>query len=260
MSAVLEVSEGAIKTHWQMFSRELAKIEPTCLPQTEVAGNFVSDLAFGTMSGPAVELTERRRGGRVAALPIIFDGRHSQFWVSYREQWAFAGRERYHYRSADLTFFQGQSGEAKQQLFRAEWPGFADWGAGAVGWQAPGAGHPHWQFDALENYVSAEARRAEVDRLVSILRAPGEELEEFGEEDVVTATELSMEAGPDIRWTGMHFASQARWSKQAWYGNPEDLSAHTTAPANPKEIRDWAVSVLAYAHHELRRLGRPGRR
>lgn len=253
MSATLDASEGAIRTHWNVFTTELRKLRLVGLPRTEVTGNFVSDLAVAAMSGPTVELTERHMGGRVEALPISFDGRPSEFWVSYREQWALVTARRFRYRSADLTFFQGRPGGQKHQLFRAEWPGFADWGGGAPGWQAPGAGHPHWQFDALRTYVSADVRRAEVESLLSVLRKPSDQLEEFGEEELDAVSQLSLEAMPDIAWTGMHFANQARWSKQAWHGDQEDVSAHTSAPGTPKEIRDWAVSVLAYAHHELRR-------
>jgi hypothetical protein len=255
VTTTLEVTEGGLRTHWNLLQAELGKIRTAGLPRVLIVSNFVSDQAIAAMSGPEVETTERHRGGRVEALPININGRASGFWVSYREQWKASSGRRFRYSSADLTFFQGQPGDEKRQLFRAEWPGFADWGGGSPGWQAPGAGHPHWQFDALRSYVSAEVRRAEAAELLAMVQRPANQLEEFGEQDLATASELMVETGPDIRWTGMHFANQARWSKQAWHGDTAEVSTHTSAPATSKEIRDWAVSVLAYARHELGRAG-----
>lgn len=252
MTKALEATEGAIKTHWQLLNEDLLDMAREGGPQGGVRGEFIADIATATLVGPLGEVTTRERG-RSFVLPLgPISSRGVPYWTSYLEEWVLIERSRYRFRAANLTFFLGRQGEArKAQLFRAEWPGYADWGGGEVTWQAAGAGHPHWQFDALQAYVSEETRQADVTRMLNVLGVGG--LEEFGSEDATVISSLAFEDHDDIGWTQMHFASLAQWAVDPWRGDIASVASHSHAPADVAEIRRWVTSVMYYARHELGR-------
>ena len=250
MSAPLNETKGKIEAHWQQLNIELAK-----LSAYELRAGFTSEGAVATISASETRRVNRHRGGEVEIAPLCESrSKNARFWVSYLEEWRDKGSNRYWFQSSNLTFFQSFDDDAKLvQLFRAEWPGYAEWQKGQVGWQAPGAGHPHWQFDALESYVSREARENETARLVELLTKSHEDLEEFGADDIPVAHDLIFGGELDTSWAKMHFASQALWSKSPWDGDTESVSSHSHAPSRIKEVRAWLTSVIVYVRSELSR-------
>jgi len=175
------------------------------------------------------------------------------YWISWLEEWDVVRGDVYRFRSTNLTFFKGPIGAgAKIQLFRAEWPGLADWGNGEIGWQAPGAGHPHWQFDAAQFIADKSIRRERVRRLITALKNGGEP-EEFGEQFIDSLSEFAEPDAVDARWARLHFACQANWAKSRWTGDINATEHHAHSPASVVEIRRWIYSVLEYIRHEIQR-------
>src|SRR5260370_23461081 len=68
-----------------------------------------------------------------------------------------------------LTVYVGYEGYShKPQIFRSEWPGIRNWSSVEIGFQSPGAGHPHWQFDAIRTIDDAD--KAQKERSLARLR------------------------------------------------------------------------------------------
>jgi len=150
-----------------------------------------------------------------------------------------------------MTVFQGDAGVAgKAQLFRAEWAGLAQWARGAIGWQSPGAAHPHGQFDAR-----AEAKSEEEN--AKLIKEIEEEIQRADDipEDFSGAFDAESLANSSGAWTGMHFASASRWNELPWTGDMADVTPHASSPSCPAEIRRWIVAVICYIRNELQRNG-----
>lgn len=245
---------GSLQAHWHQLVHELVPALPRAkrlaLRPNSVARQTVAVLACA--NGQVVE----RNQGRAAVIPLLWgSGDKPRYWVGYIEEWEdVGGRKPYRFKSANLTFFLESlvTGPAVQ-LFRAEWPGVREWTPGEPGWQSPGAGHPHWQFDALEHYASSRRRAERRERLAQLLEQGPGQVETFGP-DVLAADELvsqEEEAADDTSWTAMHFASGARWPMEPWSGDRKKPGSHTWAPANLGQIRAWATSAVIYTREEL---------
>jgi hypothetical protein len=133
----------------------------------------------------------------------------------------------------------------KPQMFRAEWAGWADWGGNSYGFQAANAGHPHWQFDALESLPDAHAAERATMLRDLLSEAVEPEVRDFSPQlassdvrDVVTAQKISR----------IHFASAAAWWKPA----PHDEHAH--GPVTARDVESWVQRSLEYLNTELERL------
>lgn len=235
-----------IIAHWNELGQRLAGLRGRGFLIAEINGALVAQQAFATFK--ANDLRCASRHGLMVPLGTR-SGAGFPYWVAFLEEWEAAGRS-FRFRSANLTFFQEIPGKRVVQLFRAEWPGVRDWGGGQIGFQSPGAAHPHWQFDALSEFVSDEVRRAEAARLASLFVSEPV-IEEFGAADVEAMAELTFEEEVDVSWTRMHFANQARWSDTPWSGPGSGTACHTLAPAGLPNVRNWLVSALAYSLNEL---------
>jgi hypothetical protein len=196
-----------------------------------------------------------REQGRATVVPIIRASDNAvRYWVGYLEEWEeIRSRKPYRFRAANLTFFLEPASDANLvQIFRAEWPGIREWNRGEIGWQSPGAGHPHWQFDALRHYMSREQRRHRLEAALSLLEQPPDKVEEFGEPNPLRlAADLISEEEVDLSWTAVHFAAGARWPKERWYGDGSRPEAHTWAPSELNNIRSWVISSVLYIREEL---------
>ncbi|MGZ8834173.1 MAG: hypothetical protein ACXW3W_11995 [Pyrinomonadaceae bacterium] len=143
----------------------------------------------------------------------------------------------------------------KLQLFRAEWAGVRTQSAGIFVFEAPGAGHPHWQFDVYESRAcEVEDERTRVEELAQAL-GDITEVDDFSE---MVVTELSPENILDRnfymkRLSRAHFASCANWSKYPWDGDEAQTKAHAQGPANVSEIQNWITSTVFYLAQELSR-------
>ncbi|WP_227420035.1 hypothetical protein [Roseitranquillus sediminis] len=167
-------------------------------------------------------------------------------WLGYREEWERGERETLRFRTVSLTVHFGLKADRfKPQMFRLEWSGWADWTRGSLSFQGGNAGHPHWQFDALESLADdGSAERA--DMLRELLRNDTEDtvrefapqLPESDVRDLVSRQALSR----------IHFPSAAAW----WNEPPRDSHAHS--PGRSADVRSWIERSLSYLAGELARL------
>lgn len=221
--------------------------------KVRVEGSF--DLSRATVGfvGEVCEPADRVRGQTAQVLQLRDLGAGLWAWIGYQEEWDSNERRvkanpDFAFRSAGLTFHIGQPGNRqKPQVFRAEWAGWTTW-QGSIGFQAGNAGHPHWQFDALDS-LDIEADAKEARELLELLRFDGEGVppREFvpnlvGVEDLRSLVRQRS-------FSRMHFPSSAQW----WRDAPHDAHAH--APDNVDELRRWVVAVVRYVGPELDRLG-----
>lgn len=206
-------------------------------------------LAFGIGRGRDAERTARNRGADVFVVPMIELSDNFFAWLGYREEWSFeaAGKSRqFSFLSSGVTIHFGYKNvQPKPQMFRAEWAGLVKVDKG-WSFQAGDAGHPHWQFDALESLAAADAVQQAAE-IAEIIRA------EVGE-PVVRDFDLPAAAVPEVkivastrRLAAIHFASAAAW----WRPQPDD--AHSHFPTNVQHIQKWLAQTLAYLRAELER-------
>jgi hypothetical protein len=93
----------------------------------------------------------------------------------------------------------------KPQIFRSEWPGIRDWSGTGPGFQSPGAGHPHWQFD-VQTALRAQQNEAAI---TSTTNFDEETIEDFELEAAREPDVLELVRAATIE--RMHFASAAPW-------------------------------------------------
>ena len=247
----LELTRSELKAHWGHLGQALRELPMPRANNFTLKPFWTTDLAAATLLGPLAEMIDRERGGRVRATPLFEAAAGSTYWVSWREKWNFIGgsRDRWRFRESGVTVFQGESGASERlQLFRVEWPGFTSWRAGAFGWQTPGAGYPHWQFDAVVEIERRAARAREIDQIVKSLRTESD-IQEFGVEPIQPVVTIP----PDRTWTRMHFAAHARWSEIGWDGDPTRTDVHAHAPTSAAQIRRWLTASILYIRNELKR-------
>ena len=171
-------------------------------------------------------------------------------WLGLREEWSDEAaprrrRRRFSFRSSALTVHFGYLNYLeKPQMFRAEWAG------GALSaddmHQAKSAGHPHWQFDALE---SSPSYAAEVKDLLVLLR---EATGAAASRDFIPGALAPEDHGEMTdarnRFSRLHFASAAAW----WRPAPDNVHVH--APASVQELESWLRATVDYTLGELKRL------
>lgn len=249
----LDKTFGSLRPHWEKLGDELKKALPSAkglrLEDTVTAGS-----AQAVLWATNGRDTPRERG-RSAVVPLLQgpDG-VVRYWLGYLEEWEEIFKsKRYRFQSANMTFFLEPAPDtALVQIFRAEWAGLREWNRGEIGWQSPGAAHPHWQFDALGHYMSREERRRRVEAALALLAQPTYGVEEFGEQEPRgLAADLVGEEEVDLSWTHMHFAAGARWHERRWQGDSERPEPHAWAPSDLSNIRDWVTSAVFYAREEL---------
>lgn len=207
-------------------------------------------VAFGVARSAGAERTSRNRGADVFVVPMMDLGNGLFAWLGYREEWSIeiAGKSKlFSFRSSGATIHFGFEGvEPKPQMFRAEWAGLVRVDKG-WGFQAGDAGHPHWQFDALES-LAATGAAEDAAIVADLIRAdrPEPALRDFG---------IAVPDIPEVRTVAtsratasIHFASAAAW----WRPHPADAHAHH--PENVQQIHRWLSRTLSYIAVELRRV------
>lgn len=243
----LAATEGRLQQHFQQIASILRQMLATTKISVFPDWN-VSPLVAGLV-GESCELVHRNRGQRAQVAPFVQLQQSLWAWLSYREEWdtlpSAGATRRYSFRSLSLTVHFGQQFEAfKPQIFRIEWAGWAKWDGAAYGFQASDAGHPHWQFDALESFPDRDANER-IEMLREILAGEQETVKEFqpslpqgDARDLVKSRQLSR----------MHFPSAAAW----WKLPPYNKHAHS--PGDVRELQVWLQQSLAYVATELSRL------
>lgn len=122
--------------------------------------------------------------------------------------------------------------------------------------EAPGAGHPHWQFDAYQHHLrerrEERQRRNELDNL---LMEEQPELEDFA---ALVIPDPSIDREAELiahmqRLTKIHFASSARWAENRWSDETSNVESHAQSPAHLEEILNWIVSTISYIQQEVSR-------
>lgn len=249
--APLVVPLSAITSHHVQLAAEVGQLTGQGR-EVHVDGSFTQPRATVGFVGAACEPADRVRGRTTQVLQLRHLGAHLWAWIGYQEEWdSDGGRVKrnptFTFRSAGLTVHLGLKGNRqKPQVFRAEWAGWTTW-PGSIGFQAGNAGHPHWQFDALDS-LGMEADAEDAQALLDLLRLEGagippREFVPYGveEEDIRSLVRQR----PLSR---IHFPSGAQW----WRAAP--LDAHAHAPSNVEELRRWVVAVISYVGPELDRL------
>lgn len=245
----LESTRGSLERDWRLLEADLQLVLKAAGGGVTIHSEWQLEPVVAFLTGPAAEAVTRDRGRRTFAVPLLCRNERT-YWVSWLEEWNPVPGRRYRYRSSNLTVYVGPFGEPrKTQLFRAEWPGVSDWQRdGVLGLQAPGAGHPHWQIDAVSELADVHRRRQSARDLLEFLRDDAEEFDDS------LVDEIGERVGPltaEIDWTRTHFASNAGWSKDRWSGDLGSTNQHAHCPASTREIRDWICSTLVYLRHEL---------
>jgi len=203
------------------------------------------------MAGDGCERILRNRGrARVPVAPFKSLGSDLWAWLSYREEWVHerpvAGKRTFTFQSASMTVHFGcKFDNFKPQMFRAEWAGWAKWDGVDFSYQAGDAGHPHWQFDALES-LSEQGASERADLLREMLADEDRgEVRDFAPQlhsdevrDLVSQQQLNR----------IHFASAAAW----WKTPPHSDHAHS--PKSVKDLKIWLRQSLSYLSTELDRL------
>ena len=203
----LKLQKGGIEAHWAHLEHELRAELGLRADEFSIISEWTLQRFSAGLMSPFVEMVDRERGGRVRVVPLFPEEPQKPYWVSWMEEWEVlgTGQRRCRFKASNLTFFLGEPGLlTKAQLFRAEWAGIADWdGRGTLGWQAPGAGHPHWQFDALRYYFGEHLRRERVRNLARLMRS--DEVTEFGDDAFTDEVAEFIEPRPEMAWTHTHF-------------------------------------------------------
>ncbi len=202
--------------------------------------------------GTGCEIASRNRGGDVYVAPLVGFDWGMWAWLGFRQEWAnepASGRMRcYSYRSTTLTIHVGfRNVRYKPQILRAEWAGWADWNGVGYGAQGGSAGHPHWQFDAVESLRTQMTERTastylavlkqEADVVGPRAFSPGA-VRSAEVDDIVTAMDFSR----------IHLASVAPW----WKKSPGDT--HAYFPSSAAHVEAWVRKTMGYTVEELSRL------
>lgn len=264
--APLYASPATIRTHWTLLAAELDRVLPKDGVKYVINEVVISGIRGYLLSDAfRYQSAMRSRGGSTTIAPLL-DEDHTKecYWLSLYQSWiaspAGSGSRSFFYGTTSITvYFGSPETDDKLQLFRAEWPGI---GVQRLGdferfvFEAPGAGHPHWQFDAYQD--RAEEVEKERNRLEQLSRTLNEllpQVEDFGQT-------IISEAAPGARFkrhkcmeqiNRVHFASFADWSSQCWEGDKTRTESHARGPTSTKEILNWAVSTLVYLQSELGR-------
>lgn len=206
-----------------------------------------------SLIGPSCEPTRRNRGGLTHVAPLIRITKGVWAWLGLYEEWRFnrqvAGSRTYAFRSLSMTIHFGSKFDIlKPQMFRAEWAGFAVWAGADASFQAKNAGHPHWQFDALESLVSDKSEE-NANELLELIRGDEQgEAVEPAEFMPVSDQQVIADAVSAQKLSKLHFASAASW----WRSAPDDAHAHS--PERAEQAAVWLERTIAYTKEELERL------
>ncbi|MEJ7575619.1 MAG: hypothetical protein WKF74_01285 [Pyrinomonadaceae bacterium] len=210
----------------------------------------------------------RERGGNVSIVPLFettLDD--TRYWLSLHQSWRDDPQPRSRqlvYRTTSLTVFFGRAeSEEKVQLFRAEWVGV---GAQRIEvsrgrfeeiytFEAPGAGHPHWQYDAYQarahQIEESRQRLKETSRVLNDIY----DTKDLDEDIVKSLSDVDAAEHNTCmqRITRMHFASRADWAASPWDGDDTATYSHARFPIDTSEILNWVISTLIYIQRELNR-------
>jgi hypothetical protein len=205
----------------------------------QIDADYHSGGVSAGLVGRACERIVRNRGiSRVVPLHRMSEELFA--WLDFQEVWnTVPGSKPFAFRQLSLTVHFGHLGDPiKPQAFRAEWAGATDWGSGSIGFQSPGAGHPHWQIDVLETLRSQEEP-------VDFGAEPADAVERFLPDRITVDTLLR-----SVTLERIHFASAADW----WKPPPTAaMPPHIHAPKDEVSLTRWILACVSYVKQELGR-------
>lgn len=261
--SVLRVPESQIGRHWGTLQGRLGRMLPKAGGEYWFRRSLTNGISVDLLCSNLInERALRERGSEVPVVPLLPPERSQsiRYWMSLHQSWSepAARRQRsFLYRTTGITIFYGKESDTdKIQLFRAEWPGLRQLNDESVVFEAPGAGHPHWQFDAYQQHLRERRKEQQRrDELEAYLKEERPEAENFTDTVYVsTAPDEESELATHMqRLTRVHFASSTRWADTPWDGRVADLQAHAHAPANLDQILNWVTSTILYIRQEVSR-------
>ena len=251
MANTLVVSENGLNQHFGSLGAILDQAASVDANTEVVADWAVVPLSAGLV-GKGCEIASRNRGTDSFVAPLFCIGAGIWAWLGLYQEWASErGRSRtrrFSYRSTTLTVHLGfRNIRHKPQIFRAEWAGWARWNGQTYGAQAGNAGHPHWQFDAVES-LRKQGIRQLVSTYMAVLSHEADTVEPrtFSPNSVQTSDMDEIVAARDF--SRIHFASVAPW----WRSTPDDGHAHF--PSSAADVESWVQKTIDYTVEELGRL------
>lgn len=240
----LRATQGLLDQRWIELTRLLAltlglSIDGKAL---RVDVEYQAKQVWAGLQGTECERVTRNRGGSTFVAPLCDVAGGMKAWLGWQESWEVAtGAKPYRFRNAGLTIYLGKPNEAvKPQILRLEWPGISNWSHGEVSFQSPGAGHPHWQFDALQTLADGASE-------VGFEPSVEEIVEDF---EALHAEPTTFELLQRFSINRMHFASAAPW----WLPVSADgIGHHVNAPPDLPSLSRWLEQSLLYLKQELSR-------
>lgn len=237
----LRATKTQLDQRWTLLSNLLTTNVGRGAHTISVDAEYQSAGVWTGLRGSDVERIERNRGvASVAPFAPLSDDLAA--WLGYQEVWDLeGGRAPFVFRQASLTVHVGEIGDPlKPQLLRLEWPGLRDWDRSGVGFQSPGAGHPHWQIDLFESLRDLRDQSTFDPEFT-------DQVEDF---DELLATPTLSERIAGLKFERMHLASAASW----WSNRPTEFGLHHVyAPVDQAELSRWLDAATAYIRQELSR-------
>lgn len=237
----LRATKAHLDRRWPWLSDVLTRTLRYAPRRIMIDAEYQSSGVWTGLRGADVERIDRNRGS-ASVIPLLQLPDNLLAWLGYQEVWDLeSGRSPYLFRQASLTVHVGEVGDpVKPQLLRLEWPGLRDWDRSGVGFQSPGAGHPHWQLDLFESLAALhQPVEFEPDR--------ADDVEDF---DALATVPTLSDRLTRLTIERMHLASAAPW----WVALPGPYGAHhLNAPASQDELTRWFAASLGYVAQELSR-------
>ena len=227
---------------WPTLTRQLDDALNASRQQVQFGADYQGEGVWVGLLGSSCERISRNRGGDTNVAPLCTLPNNLVAWLGIREVWELrTGQKPFVFRELGLTVHFGFAGEVvKPQILRLEWPGVRDWTGSGLGFQSPGAGHPHWQIDILESLASG-GESATFDGEI------GEIVEDFGVEPQSPRLDDLLRS---MTIENMHFASAAPW----WLASAADQPAHhMNAPDDLQALTRWLFAGVQYIRQELAR-------
>lgn len=242
----LTISAAALQRRWISLSDQLRTEMQFSLGDLSIVPEYVANRVTAGFFGRVCEYAERNLGRPSPVAPLTQIGRGSlRSWLGFHEMWEQKSGNTFIFHHVSLTVHLGYEGYlSKPQIFRSEWPGVRSWSSAEIGFQSPGAGHPHWQFDAIRTISDAD--RAQKERSLAKLREESA-VEEFNSGEVA---DDAISIVKRMALERIHFASAAPW----WLPNANrPYGVHMNAPPDPGALTRWTVQCVAYLRQELAR-------
>lgn len=242
----LEEKESGIRNHSSQVKSIIKRIvgynvsiDVQNVSNNSIKVSFAKDLK-------SYYLINDRQERDIAVSLVTRSGSHI-IMVSYSEFWAYDSKKRVHYfDKCGFRFFYIPILEGKEELSRCEQIFRVEWEtcniedpAGKWSYPAPGAGHPHIQFDRCALYTP--------------FRNLFDEFQQQVEEDMFLG--VSEIPNIEVTWFGnIHFPMDAPWSINPYDQNftkSDNELPHRNSPKSLESLRGWFSSVLRYMKEQI---------